>query len=212
MRLKLRKIAFALRALSSMWPASIKFIRTKARFYIRKELNSQRICTRTWLQFHCYRAPIWPWWRHLKMLFAKKVIALPIILAKAFWTLSRIFIWNLFFSTLLVHKEGGFTWIGHFRVPKILTFRTRLSATPFLWKRVLFAWNHFHINGLALSLALKQRLGATQKWPIEGAHDPQAPACCSFHVSKTKFSKTFDQDCKCQKSRQRFYYIKIGPT
>ena len=25
--------------------------------------------------------------------------------------------------------------------------------------------NRFHINGLALSLALKQRLGATQKWP-----------------------------------------------
>ena len=29
--------------------------------------------------------------------------------------------------------------------------------------------NHFHVNGLTLSLALKQRLGATQKWPIEVA-------------------------------------------
>ena len=27
--------------------------------------------------------------------------------------------------------------------------------------------NHFHINGFALSLALKQRLEATGKWPIE---------------------------------------------
>ena len=26
--------------------------------------------------------------------------------------------------------------------------------------------NHFHINGFALSLALKQRLEATQKWSI----------------------------------------------
>ena len=26
--------------------------------------------------------------------------------------------------------------------------------------------NHFDVNGLVLSLALKQRLGATRKWPI----------------------------------------------
>ena len=26
--------------------------------------------------------------------------------------------------------------------------------------------NHFHVNGFALSLALKQRLEATRKWPI----------------------------------------------
>ena len=26
--------------------------------------------------------------------------------------------------------------------------------------------NHFHINGLALSLTLKQRLEATREWPI----------------------------------------------
>ena len=30
--------------------------------------------------------------------------------------------------------------IGHFRVPKPLTFKMRLGAQPFLWKRVLFAW------------------------------------------------------------------------
>ena len=59
---------------------------------------------------------------------------------------------------------------NHFRVPKTLTFNTRLHA-----KRVLFAWelkkSHFHINGYALNLALKQRLGLTQKrrivWPIK---------------------------------------------
>ena len=26
--------------------------------------------------------------------------------------------------------------------------------------------NQFHINGFALSLALKQRLGATRRWPV----------------------------------------------
>ena len=98
------------------------------------------------------------------MLYCQESIALHIIPAKAFGTLSRIFIWNLFFSTLLVHREGRLTWIGHFQVPKILTFRARLSAKPFLWKWVSIAWNYFHINGLALNLALKQRLEATWKW------------------------------------------------
>jgi len=31
------------------------------------------------------------------------------------------------------------TLIGHFGVPKTLTFKTRLSAKPFAWKGVLFA-------------------------------------------------------------------------
>ena len=31
-------------------------------------------------------------------------------------------------------------WIGHFRVPKTLTFKMRPGAQPFLWKWVLFAW------------------------------------------------------------------------
>ena len=30
--------------------------------------------------------------------------------------------------------------IGHFRVPKTLTFKMRLGAQPFLWKWVLLAW------------------------------------------------------------------------
>ena len=30
--------------------------------------------------------------------------------------------------------------IGHFWVPKTLTFKMRLGAQPFLWKWVLFAW------------------------------------------------------------------------
>ena len=60
-------------------------------------------------------------------------------------------------------------WIGHFRVPKSLTFKMRLGAQPFLWKWVLFAWewkNDFHIKGWAPTLVLKQRPGGTRKWRI----------------------------------------------
>ena len=33
--------------------------------------------------------------------------------------------------------------IGRFRVPKTLTFKMRLGAQPFSWKRVLFAWDPY---------------------------------------------------------------------
>lgn len=57
-------------------------------------------------------------------------------------------------------------WIGHFRVLKTLTFKTRLTATnTFVWKWVLFAWDNI-INGFALGLALNQRLETTRKWFI----------------------------------------------
>ena len=36
--------------------------------------------------------------------------------------------------------------IGHFRVPKTLTFKMRLGAQPFLWKWVLFAWEWIMIS------------------------------------------------------------------
>ena len=59
-------------------------------------------------------------------------------------------------------------WIGHFRVPKTLTFKMRLGAQPFLWKWVLFARmkNDFRIKGRAPTLVLKQRPGGTRKWLI----------------------------------------------
>ena len=39
-----------------------------------------------------------------------------------------------------VWHRGCQSSIGHFRVPKTLTFKIRLGAQPFLWKWVLFAW------------------------------------------------------------------------
>ena len=61
---------------------------------------------------------------------------------------------------------------GYFRVSKTLTFRTRLVAKPFLSScenefHLRGNKNHFHINGFALSLALKQKIGETLRWPIQ---------------------------------------------
>ena len=53
--------------------------------------------------------------------------------------------------------------IYHFQVPKTLTFKTRLSTKPFLWEKFRFQENKNHFT---FSLALKQRLRATRKWPI----------------------------------------------
>ena len=50
--------------------------------------------------------------------------------------------------------------MGHFRVPKTLTFETGLREQPFLFHENK---NHIQINGFAISLALKQRLGENRK-------------------------------------------------
>ena len=75
------------------------------------------------------------------------------------WSSMPLMIQNFTWCTMLVEKvfEGKQrAWvpdkwiyldhnnviavIGHFRVPKTLTFITRSSAQPFMWKWVLFAW------------------------------------------------------------------------
>ena len=47
--------------------------------------------------------------------------------------------------------------MGHFRVPRSLTFRTRLRTKPFFFISKQEPW--LLIKGFALSFALKQRLG-----------------------------------------------------
>ena len=42
--------------------------------------------------------------------------------------------------------------------------------------------NHFRINGFALSLALKQRLGATWKWPIAELEEYSGLECAVYPV------------------------------
>ena len=59
--------------------------------------------------------------------------------------------------------------IGHFRVPKTLTFKMRLGAQPFLVKKSFICMrmkNDFHNKRWAATLVLKQRPGWTRKWPI----------------------------------------------
>ena len=66
--------------------------------------------------------------------------------------------------------------MGHFQFLMCLCFKTSLSANPFIWKRLYMQFHfhanqsHFHKNGLALRLALKQRHKGTRKWPILGFH------------------------------------------
>ena len=85
--------------------------------------------------------------------------------------------------------------IGHFRVPLCLCFKMSLSAKPFLRKLVLCAvsfhanQSHFHKNGFALSLALKQRDKGTRKWPFN-ITDNTSSQCsvlqssCSIHMTR----------------------------
>ena len=70
------------------------------------------------------------------------------------------------FPTVVAHSVLR---IGHFRVSKTLTLKTRPSARPFLWKMSLICMKiktHFRKNGFALGLVLKQRPAASRKWPI----------------------------------------------
>ena len=148
MHLKMQKIAFALGALSFIWPAPMQI------YWLPQDLYSNM-------------AAISLFWNTNmpKTLYCWESVA-TCNLSLSFWdNFTKFCLQFIFF---LVHRGGRLTWIGHFQVPKIRTFRARLSAKPFLWKWVLFAWNYFHINGLALSLALKQRLGATWKWLGKG--------------------------------------------
>ena len=62
--------------------------------------------------------------------------------------------------------------IGHFRVPKTLTLKTRPSAKPFKMSFIcMIIKSIFHEKGFALGLVLKQRLAASRKWPIPSLLD-----------------------------------------
>ena len=54
--------------------------------------------------------------------------------------------------------------IGHFRVPKNLTFKARLSAKPLLSNDAIKTY--FRYKSLARSLVLRVRFFGTRKWPI----------------------------------------------
>ena len=81
-----------------------------------------------------------------------QIHAFSLLSSKNFATMAT---WSNDFSSLLILNR-----------PLIL-----ISAKPLLWKWVLYICiiikNHFHINGFALSLALKVRFFGTRKWRIQ---------------------------------------------
>ena len=80
------------------------------------------------------------------------------------------YVWTLWFC---INYHLRFSAIGHFRLLLCLCFKTSLSAKPFIWNEFCMQFHfhsnqsHFHKNGFALRLALKQRHKRTRKWPIE---------------------------------------------
>ena len=68
----------------------------------------------------------------------------------------------------LIPGEIGFISNSPFRVPTILTFKPRLNCCKTFAVKMTYLQenkNNLHINGFALSLALKQRLEASRKSP-----------------------------------------------
>ena len=63
-------------------------------------------------------------------------------------------------------------WTVNFRVVFFLYFKTSPGAQPFIWKwfylhvYCLANQTHFHMNGCAPGLVLKQRQKSTRKWPV----------------------------------------------
>ena len=68
-------------------------------------------------------------------------------------------------------------WLGHFRVPPGLCFKTRVGAQPFIWKSFhsYASKTHFHKKGCAPSLILKVRVFGTRKWAITWTFKNWAP-------------------------------------
>ena len=56
--------------------------------------------------------------------------------------------------------------IGHFRVPKNLTFKTRLSAKFLLWKWVLFAFESEILWNSEMACCVHRRATYNEVWPI----------------------------------------------
>ena len=82
----------------------------------------------------------------------------------AYWSMWKWWISSGDISGSCLLSGVALAWIGHFRVPKTLTFKMRLGEQPFLWKWVLFAWVPY--QGWEPTLVLKQRPGGTRKWLI----------------------------------------------
>ena len=91
------------------------------------------------------------------------------------WWILRKWKWSINLGILWRHGKNvmGRYVYRPFPSSKTLSFKTKLSAKPFLWKKLCLhenEKNHFHVNGFTFSLVLKQRLGATRKSPPLSGH------------------------------------------
>ena len=79
-------------------------------------------------------------------------------------------------------------------VKRVLQIRSVMSSVSFAWCLVKMSFicmrinNHFHINGFALCLALKQRLGATRKGPIGLISKQKLCTCMRLAVGNISFT------------------------
>ena len=82
------------------------------------------------------------------------------------FAIKCVCLWALFAKFAACLLDG---YIGHFRVPLKLHFKSRLSAKSLLWKSVFIhieIGTNYHNQNFTLRLALKERLWGTRKWPI----------------------------------------------
>ena len=90
-----------------------------------RKLDFPNICNLSPSIFQLYITIIWTIWYAMLLIHFSCYL-----LTKAISPVLRLWVSHLFFSCS----------IGHFRVPKTLTFKMRLGAQSFFWKWVLFAW------------------------------------------------------------------------
>ena len=78
--------------------------------------------------------------------------------------------WVPEFPRVVVHVSKGAAFYNRlFASSKNFHFQNEAKCKTFLVKRTFIFMtieSHFYINGFALSLAFKERLRATRKWPI----------------------------------------------
>ena len=80
---------------------------------------------------------------------------------------GMLIVLSVWFEEFIINNDSRIQWCLAFCFQK-LSFKNE-AIRLLLWKWVLFAWEFkksFRINGFVLSLALKQRLEVTGKWPI----------------------------------------------
>ena len=105
------------------------------------------LCNRSGANLSSTYNPKTPQWRVCLLLYLSKRCMLslincsPIQTPNFFW--SNHYIWNLLSLLQAVRDSRE---IGHFRVPKTLTFKRWPNAQPFLWKWVLLAWKIVSIS------------------------------------------------------------------